>query len=388
MRADVFPLNELTVPVGDGTWSEWVLGAGLTLAFAVGIAAGAIAKLRRRDRDVRQGEALAAYSRRGERWAVGALCGLLAADAVALMLAGSTWLAAAYVALGIAPAVAWMWSRGRDASLWPEPPSPTSSAPDALEGDATAPQPQRSDPARGRRGLGYVCVGRDAMGRELPTHTRAIQDWASANRVRIVEVVHDIERDSGPRGPAPALHWALERLAAGDADVLVTARLEHLSPTVAELSPLLDWFTSRERTVVAIDFRLDTATAAGRLAATALAGVGGWERARLSARTRRGLEAARARGSRNGRAAVADVPELRERIARMRGQGMTLQAIADVLNDEGVATLRGGAKWRPSSVQRATGYQRPASARPDMELPGPMPVDGPGASGEAPARRA
>ena len=38
---------------------------------------------------------------------------------------------------------------------------------------------------------------------------------------------------------------------------------------------------------------------------------------------------------------------------------MTLQAIADVLNAEGVPTLRGGAMWRPSSVQRAAGYRRP-----------------------------
>jgi hypothetical protein len=60
---------------------------------------------------------------------------------------------------------------------------------------------------------------------------------------------------------------------------------------------------------------------------------------------------------------VADVPELRERIVHMRNAGMTLQAIADVLNEEGVSTLRGGAKWRPSSVHGATGYRRPASTR-------------------------
>ena len=40
---------------------------------------------------------------------------------------------------------------------------------------------------------------------------------------------------------------------------------------------------------------------------------------------------------------------------------MTLQAIADVLNAEGVPTLRGGAMWRPSSVQRAAGYRRPSA---------------------------
>ena len=42
---------------------------------------------------------------------------------------------------------------------------------------------------------------------------------------------------------------------------------------------------------------------------------------------------------------------------------MTLQAIADALNDEGVPTLRGGAKWRPSSVHNATGYRRPRAPR-------------------------
>jgi hypothetical protein len=40
--------------------------------------------------------------------------------------------------------------------------------------------------------------------------------------------------------------------------------------------------------------------------------------------------------------------------------------------------VRGGAKWRPSSVQRATGYHRPTSTRgiqvPD-ESPGPRQVE-------------
>ena len=58
---------------------------------------------------------------------------------------------------------------------------------------------------------------------------------------------------------------------------------------------------------------------------------------------------------RNGRPrrrpALADNPALVERIVQMRAQGMTLQAIADRLNEEGVPTVRGGAEWRPSSVR-------------------------------------
>ena len=177
------------------------------------------------------------------------------------------------------------------------------------------------------------------------------------------------------------MRWALDQIATGKANTLVVARLRNLSPNVASLPPLLRWFTEAERRLVAIDLRLDTATDAGRLAAFALAGVGSWENERLSARTRRGLEAARSRGAGRAGAAVADLPELRERIVRMRNDGMTLQAIADVLNEEGVPTLRGGAKWRPSSVHGATGYRRPTSAR-GIQMPDDTP--GPPRSAESP----
>ena len=51
-----------------------------------------------------------------------------------------------------------------------------------------------------------------------------------------------------------------------------------------------------------------------------------------------------------------------KRIAVMRARGETLQAIADQLNAEGIPTLRGGAKWRPSSIQVAWATSAPARA--------------------------
>lgn len=56
---------------------------------------------------------------------------------------------------------------------------------------------------------------------------------------------------------------------------------------------------------------------------------------------------------------MSDRPSLERRISALRASGMTLQAIADTLNSEGVPTVRGGARWRPSSVQTAAGYKRP-----------------------------
>jgi hypothetical protein len=56
----------------------------------------------------------------------------------------------------------------------------------------------------------------------------------------------------------------------------------------------------------------------------------------------------------------------------MRADGLTLQAIADALNADGVPTQRGGSEWRPSSVQTAAGYKRRPKAK---DLPGSRPPD-------------
>src|SRR3954447_22235307 len=236
--------------------SDGALAIGLTLAFAIGVTAGVIVRQRR----PRAGSRRSHGGRRRSRLALGALFAFLAADGVGLMLVGRGWLAGLYGALAIVVAIAWLWSGRGDASMRLAPrPTSTSPAADTLAVEAIPPaaatEPSRPRPAAERRALGYVCVGRDALAQDLPAHSAVIKEWIAANRMRLVEIVHDVERDSGKRALGPALHWALERIAAGDADVLVTAKLEHISPTVAELSPLLSWFTSQDRTLVAIDFR-------------------------------------------------------------------------------------------------------------------------------------
>jgi DNA invertase Pin-like site-specific DNA recombinase len=123
---------------------------------------------------------------------------------------------------------------------------------------------------------------------------------------------------------------------------------------VSELGRVLEWFLGSDIRLIAASPRLDTDGEAGRLAVRTVIELSRREHERLVERTRVGMQAAR----RKGPPAVADQPALRERITRMRAEGMTLQGIADRLNAEGVPTVRGGAKWRTSSVQTAVGYQR------------------------------
>jgi DNA invertase Pin-like site-specific DNA recombinase len=160
------------------------------------------------------------------------------------------------------------------------------------------------------------------------------------------------------RRARPALDYAFERLSGGDVSCLLVPDLGALCRSVAQLRSLLDRLDAAGARLVALRPWIDTGTPAGRDAAQVLCAISDWERIRASERSRRALAAARERGA----VAPAIEPALRRRICRMRGAGMTLQAIVDELNSDGVPTVRGGAKWRPSSVQAAIGYKRPARA--------------------------
>jgi DNA invertase Pin-like site-specific DNA recombinase len=244
----------------------------------------------------------------------------------------------------------------------PEPPKRMPDLPDDVIPFPTRPGRVGRRPAASvpQRALGYVsAVDADAHGSDLEAQTELIRAACARHGFESVEVVRDFESHSSSDLERPGLNYAIERLEAGDASCLVVASLERLTRSAAHLGTLIDRLGESDIRLVVLDIELDTGNADGRLAAEALANVGTLERRSLDTRTRKGLQAARdARGS-SGRPSVADRPALKERIAQMRARGLTLQAIADTLNAEGVPTLRGGTEWRPSSVQAAVGYKRP-----------------------------
>jgi DNA invertase Pin-like site-specific DNA recombinase len=194
--------------------------------------------------------------------------------------------------------------------------------------------------------------------------------------VECLDVVAVVREDAGP--PRSGLGEALERIAAGEGATLVVARLGAVAGSLRELVVLLDWLAAAGAEFVALDVGLDTKTTAGRRVVGVIREIERWEREPEPGRRVRG---------RPGLAARA--PELSERIASMRQRGLSLQAIADTLNAGGVPTQRGGAEWRPSSVQAALGYRRPRPPVPGA--PPPAPPHPPGQtgphSGRGPGRR-
>lgn len=222
--------------------------------------------------------------------------------------------------------------------------------------------------------VGYVRVSTEeqaSSGLGLAAQDAKLRDAASRDGHQLVEVV----TDAGEHGTSlqrPGLRAALERIAAGDADGLIASKLDRVSRSVIDFATLLAWFGEAGASLVILDPAIDTTTPSGRLVANVFASVAEWEADTIAQRTRDALGAKRTAGERVGRASVAEHPELVERIQALRAEGLTLRAVGDRLNAEGVPTLRGAERWQVSAVQATLGYRRPPARR-NTDLPDPRP---------------
>jgi peptidoglycan hydrolase-like protein with peptidoglycan-binding domain/DNA invertase Pin-like site-specific DNA recombinase len=207
------------------------------------------------------------------------------------------------------------------------------------------------------KALGYVSVppNEDRQSAEFDAQLDAIDRYCDERGWELVEVVRDVESVGPTSAERRGLLYALEKIGRKEASCIIVADLGRLGRSAADLGGIIERLERSDGRLVALDIGLDTASPDGYVAAKALASVSSLE----GGRVRTGLAAAAAGPAPLVVPIDLDVPALKVRIVTMRESGMTLQAIADVLNAEGVPTLRGGAKWRPSSVQSAAGYRRP-----------------------------
>lgn len=224
----------------------------------------------------------------------------------------------------------------------------------------TAPRSRRSRTAAPAvvRAIGYARVSTDGQvesGAGLAAQRAAITErgdregWA-------VELVADEGMSGRSVASRPALVEALARLDRGDADVLVAAKLDRVSRSVADFAALLDRARRNGWRLVLLDLGVDTSTDAGEFVANTVANSAQYERRLIGTRTREGLAAKRAAGVRLGR--PGGIPaETLARIVAEHQAGATLVAIARGLTEDGVPTARGGARWYPSTVRAALGSQ-------------------------------
>jgi DNA invertase Pin-like site-specific DNA recombinase len=156
---------------------------------------------------------------------------------------------------------------------------------------------------------------------------------------------------SGSMAPAarPALAEALSMLANGEAKMLVVAKLDRATRSVADLCELLELSDKQCWDFVALDLGIDTSTPMGRAMAQMASVFSELERKMIGQRTSDALQALKASGKRLGRPVEQDAGTM-ARISLERTEGRSLRAIAGDLNAEQVPTARNG-RWHASTVK-------------------------------------
>jgi DNA invertase Pin-like site-specific DNA recombinase len=214
------------------------------------------------------------------------------------------------------------------------------------------------------RALCYVRVSTDEQaksGLSLDAQRATLLAEVERRGWQVADVlVDEVTAKRGSR--RPAFEQARELLAAGEADVLISTRLDRLSRSVVDFADLMASAQDERWQVVALDLGLDTSTTTGRMVAHILAAVAEAEREVIGQRTSAALIAKRQRGEHVGRRSQLP-PLVVEQILEMRSDGYTLQHIAEALNRQGVPTGQGGAQWRHSSVRKVLLSQAAELAR-------------------------
>lgn len=203
-----------------------------------------------------------------------------------------------------------------------------------------------------RKVYGYIrvsTVDQADSGAGLEAQRRAIISECQRNGWELVEMIEDAGI-SGKNMRRPGLSRALEGLADGTANVLMTAKLDRLSRSTRDVCEVADMALHNGWNLICLDAKIDTTTPHGRAQLSMMATFAQLEREMIGLRTREGLAVKKSQGVKLGRPGMIPL-EVVEAIHGMRDQGLTLQAIADRLNSDGVATPKAGSKWYPTSVK-------------------------------------
>lgn len=198
--------------------------------------------------------------------------------------------------------------------------------------------------------LGYIRVStveQASEGASLDAQRAALTGEAQ-RRGWEVEIVAD-QGVSAKNLNRPALQAALARLDRGEADYLLSIRLDRVSRSVADFAGLLDRATKRGWGLVFQSPNIDTSDPAGRFTSNVLASAAQYERELNGARTREGMMQRKAEGVHIGRPRTLSL-EVLDRIASERSQGASLGKIALGLNTDAVRTAHGGKQWYASTV--------------------------------------
>lgn len=214
--------------------------------------------------------------------------------------------------------------------------------------------------------VGYARVSTSEQadsGLSIEYQKRKIRAQAEVSDLHLSEILIDAGH-TAKHLRRPAMTELLARVASGQVDVIIIAKLDRLTRSIADLAQLLETLAKAKRSdgekgvdLISSAESLDTSTATGRLVINIMASVSQWEREVIAERTSAALQELRAQGKTTGNPpygyTAKETGELVENpeeqatlaaIAQQRAEGKAWQAVSDHLNKAGHRT-RTGRAW-------------------------------------------
>lgn len=192
------------------------------------------------------------------------------------------------------------------------------------------------------RGVGYVRVSAEDQ-----------NEHGQVDALKLAGVTELVVEQASGVEARPLLTGLVASLIAGDS--LVITEVSRLGRTTAEVLLLADSLRERRVHLRILNLGIDTATPAGSLVLTMMAGLARFERQLLRERQQRGIEAARSRGKHLGRPALLTPQHAQIAIQRLRA-GETLNTLAH--------------EWRVSERTLSRLVRRHTGDGPPPTLPG------------------
>lgn len=215
-----------------------------------------------------------------------------------------------------------------------------------------------------KKAIGYIRVSHESQvetGLSLDAQRAKIEAYATLKDLSLVEIIEDAGI-SAKNLKRPGMQRVLELAHRKEVEAVIILKLDRMFRNTVDALETARMFDKKGIALHSIAESLDTHSALGKFFFTLTAALAEMERGLIGERTRTALAQKKARGEKTGGHVPYGfslvgkklVPNVREqeilrRMSDMRGQGMSFQRVADLLNAEGILTKKGTA-WDRARV--------------------------------------
>lgn len=200
----------------------------------------------------------------------------------------------------------------------------------------------------------YLRVSTEEQGESglgLSSGESSAREYCQRQGIEILDVVREVKSGKNTT-KRPLLNATIDRLKAGEAELLISPNVSRLARSVIDLCKMQETAKASGFRILLLDNpELDLNTPNGKMVFQFLGVMAEWEREIISDRTKKALSAKKARGEKLGRTSTL-APSTATIIRNLRKDGLSLRLVANELNLMNVPTGQGGVRWYGSSVRK------------------------------------